>query len=116
MIRRTSRLETVQKISGEVEEKMALVGFENLDALRGIFHRWTTLKTAEDVGGSKRERERERERETSGGGRRRREQRRERGKQAVSGTTGGGREECACGRAEGEREREERGRIGKRGG
>lgn len=44
-----TRLETVQKISGEVEEKMALVGFENLDALRGIFHRWTTLKTAEDV-------------------------------------------------------------------
>ncbi|MGE9640615.1 hypothetical protein ACQP3J_26520, partial [Escherichia coli] len=30
-----TRLETVQKISGEVEEKMALVGFENLDALRG---------------------------------------------------------------------------------
>lgn len=28
---------------------MALVGFENLDALRGIFHRWVTLKTAEDV-------------------------------------------------------------------
>ncbi|EGT2646781.1 hypothetical protein I6T53_004552 [Salmonella enterica subsp. enterica serovar Corvallis] len=44
-----TRLETVQKISGEVEEKMALVGFENFDALRGIFHRWTTLKTAEDV-------------------------------------------------------------------
>ncbi|HGA8072446.1 TPA: SNF2-related protein, partial [Salmonella enterica subsp. enterica serovar Virchow] len=44
-----TRLETVQKISGEVEEKMALVGFENLDALRGIFHRWVTLKTAEDV-------------------------------------------------------------------
>lgn len=44
-----TRLETVQKISGEVDEKMALVGFENLDALRGIFHRWTTLKTAEDV-------------------------------------------------------------------
>lgn len=44
-----TRLETIQKLSGEVEEKMALVGFENLDALRGIFHRWTTLKTAEDV-------------------------------------------------------------------
>ncbi|HHU2332083.1 TPA: hypothetical protein ACUA8V_004684, partial [Escherichia coli] len=44
-----TRLETVQKISGEVEEKMALMGFENLDALRGIFHRWVTLKTAEDV-------------------------------------------------------------------
>ncbi|ECN6793080.1 helicase SNF2 [Salmonella enterica subsp. enterica serovar Typhimurium] len=40
----------VQKISGEVEEKQGLVGFQNLDGLRGIFHRWTTLKTASDVG------------------------------------------------------------------
>ncbi|MES3859592.1 SNF2-related protein [Escherichia coli] len=40
----------VQKISGEVEEKQGLVGFQNLDGLRGIFHRWTTLKTAADVG------------------------------------------------------------------
>jgi hypothetical protein len=40
----------VQKISGEVEEKQGLVGFQNLDGLRGIFHRWTTMKTATDVG------------------------------------------------------------------
>jgi len=39
----------VQKLSGAVEEKNGLVGFENLDGLRGIFHRWTTLKTAKDV-------------------------------------------------------------------
>lgn len=40
----------VQKISGEVEERQGLVGFQNLDGLRGIFHRWTTLKNAADVG------------------------------------------------------------------
>jgi hypothetical protein len=40
---------TVQKISGEIERKQGLVGFKNLDGLRGIFHRWTTLKTAKDV-------------------------------------------------------------------
>lgn len=39
----------VQKISGEVVDKQGLVGFKNLDGLRGIFHRWTTLKTAQDV-------------------------------------------------------------------
>lgn len=40
---------TVQKISGELEDKQGLVGFKNLDGLRGIFHRWTTLKSAADV-------------------------------------------------------------------
>jgi len=40
----------VQKLSGEVEEKQGLVGFQNLNGLRGIFHRWTTLKNAADVG------------------------------------------------------------------
>ncbi|MDV1094927.1 SNF2-related protein [Raoultella ornithinolytica] len=40
----------VQKISGEVEERQGLVGFQNLDGLRGIFHRWTTLKNVADVG------------------------------------------------------------------
>lgn len=40
----------VQKLSGEVEEKQGLVGFQNLNGLRGIFHRWTTLKSAADVG------------------------------------------------------------------
>nr|WP_323851390.1 SNF2-related protein [Xenorhabdus sp. 42] len=39
----------VQKISGEIETKLGLVGFQNLDGLRGIFHRWTTLKEAKDV-------------------------------------------------------------------
>lgn len=39
----------VQKLSGAVEEKNGLVGFKNLDGLRGIFHRWTTMKTAADV-------------------------------------------------------------------
>lgn len=39
----------VQKISGELVDKQGLVGFKNLDGLRGIFHRWTTLKTAQDV-------------------------------------------------------------------
>lgn len=39
----------VMKISGEIEQKQGLVGFKNLDGLRGIFHRWTTLKTAQDV-------------------------------------------------------------------
>jgi len=38
-----------QKISGEIEERDGLVGFQNLDGLRGIFHRWTTLKTSQDV-------------------------------------------------------------------
>ncbi|PLR29312.1 helicase SNF2, partial [Chimaeribacter californicus] len=39
----------VQKLSGEIESKPGLVGFQNLDGLRGIFHRWTTLKTSADV-------------------------------------------------------------------
>lgn len=39
----------VQKVSGELMDKQGLVGFKNLDGLRGIFHRWTTLKTAQDV-------------------------------------------------------------------
>ena len=44
-----TELVRVQKLSGELEEKEGLVGFQNLDGLRGIFHRWTTLKTAKDV-------------------------------------------------------------------
>ncbi|WP_340615866.1 SNF2-related protein [Xenorhabdus entomophaga] len=39
----------VQKISGEIETKLGLVGFQNLDGLRGLFHRWATLKEAKDV-------------------------------------------------------------------
>lgn len=44
-----TELVNVQKLSGEVEIKEGLTGFLNLDGLRGIFHRWTTLKTAKDV-------------------------------------------------------------------
>ncbi len=40
---------TVQKLSGKLEVKEGLVGFKNLDGLRGIFHRWTSLKTSADV-------------------------------------------------------------------
>ncbi|HIH8281364.1 TPA: hypothetical protein ACYTL8_004149 [Escherichia coli] len=40
---------TVQKLSGKAEVKDGLVGFKNLDGLRGIFHRWTVMKTAQDV-------------------------------------------------------------------
>lgn len=39
----------LQKLSGEVESKLGLVGFRNLPGLRGIFHRWVSLKTAQDV-------------------------------------------------------------------
>lgn len=39
----------VQKISGEVELKTALVGFKNLSGLRAIFHKYVNLKTAKDV-------------------------------------------------------------------
>lgn len=39
----------VIKLSGDIEQKQGLVGFKNLDGLRGIFHRWTTLKTSADV-------------------------------------------------------------------
>jgi hypothetical protein len=53
--------------------------------------------------------ERGREGEEGGSVGKRGRWRRERGKQAASGMTGGGREERACGRAEGERERGKRG-------
>jgi N12 class adenine-specific DNA methylase len=39
----------VQKLSGEVEMKTALVGFKNLSGLRSLFHRHVNLKTAKDV-------------------------------------------------------------------
>ncbi|HAV1601568.1 TPA: DEAD/DEAH box helicase family protein [Enterobacter hormaechei subsp. xiangfangensis] len=39
----------VTKIDGTTEAKEGLVGFQNLKALRGIFNRWTTMKTAQDV-------------------------------------------------------------------
>lgn len=40
---------SVMKITGEIEEKLALVGFKNLGGLRGIFHRYTSMKTLKDV-------------------------------------------------------------------
>lgn len=42
----------VQKLSGEVEVKTALVGFKNLSGLRGLFHKHVNLKTAKDVSAS----------------------------------------------------------------
>lgn len=42
-------LENITKLSGEIEEKEALVGFKNLSGLRNLFHRWVNLKNANDV-------------------------------------------------------------------
>lgn len=42
-------LESITKLSGEIEEKEALVGFKNLSGLRNLFHRWVNLKSANDV-------------------------------------------------------------------
>ena len=42
-------LENITKLSGEIEEKEALVGFKNLSGLRNLFHRWVNLKSANDV-------------------------------------------------------------------
>jgi N12 class adenine-specific DNA methylase len=39
----------VTKLSGEVDTREALLGFQNLDALRNIFKRYTTAMSAEDV-------------------------------------------------------------------
>ncbi|MBU2968710.1 hypothetical protein KO527_05030 [Pseudoalteromonas sp. C2R02] len=38
-----------QKLSGAIEDVEGLVGFKNLDALRGLFHRWVIAKEAKDV-------------------------------------------------------------------
>ncbi|MEC6833043.1 SNF2-related protein [Photobacterium toruni] len=40
---------SVHKLSGKVETKEALLGFQNLDALRSLFHRYVSVKTVEDV-------------------------------------------------------------------
>ena len=40
---------SVHKLSGKVETKEALLGFQNLDALRSLFHRYVSIKTVEDV-------------------------------------------------------------------
>lgn len=39
----------VHKLSGDVETKEALLGFQNLDALRNLFHRYVTIKDIKDV-------------------------------------------------------------------
>lgn len=39
----------VTRIDGSTEARDGLVGFQNLKALRGIFNRWVTMKTAQDV-------------------------------------------------------------------
>ncbi len=43
-------MESITKLSGEVEEKEALVGFKNLSGLRNLFHRWVNMKDAKSVG------------------------------------------------------------------
>lgn len=40
---------SVTKLSGDVETKEALLGFQNLDTLRSIFHKFVTVKEASDV-------------------------------------------------------------------
>ncbi|UKA12810.1 SNF2-related protein [Photobacterium damselae] len=40
----------IEKLSGEIEGKEALVGFNNLGGLQNLFHRWCNLKDADDVG------------------------------------------------------------------
>lgn len=42
-------LENITKLSGEIEEKEALIGFKNLSGLRNLFHRWVNLKDAKSV-------------------------------------------------------------------
>ncbi len=51
-VRVFGHIETVDKVmvSGEVKSKDGLVGFRNLDGLRNLFHKYTLLKTADDVG------------------------------------------------------------------
>ncbi|MGL4899609.1 MAG: helicase-related protein, partial [Shewanella sp.] len=39
----------VEKLSGEIVTRDALIGFKNLSGLRGIFHRYVNLKEAKDI-------------------------------------------------------------------
>lgn len=39
-----------QTLSGDIEPKEGLVGFENLEGLRGIYNRWVNMKDNKDVG------------------------------------------------------------------
>lgn len=51
-VRVFGKIESVDKVmvSGEVKSMDGLVGFRNLDGLRNLFHKYTILKNAEDVG------------------------------------------------------------------
>lgn len=51
-VRVFGKIETVDKVmvSGDVKSKDGLTGFRNLDGLRNLFHKYTILKTADDVG------------------------------------------------------------------
>lgn len=39
----------IEKLSGEIEPREALTGFNNLSGLRNIFHKWVNYKEAKDV-------------------------------------------------------------------
>ncbi|MEI3453347.1 MAG: SNF2-related protein [Bilophila wadsworthia] len=47
------RMETVSKltVSGEIKDVEGLVGFQNLDGLRNLFHKYVNVKTVKDVDG-----------------------------------------------------------------
>jgi hypothetical protein len=51
-VRVFGKIESVDKVmvSGEVKPRDGLVGFRNLDGLRNLFHKYTILRNAEDVG------------------------------------------------------------------
>ncbi|MFI3273248.1 SNF2-related protein [Vibrio sp.] len=50
-IRVFGKIATVDKmtVKGEIVQKDGLVGFQNLDGLRNLFHRYTNMKNADDV-------------------------------------------------------------------
>ncbi|WP_146209475.1 SNF2-related protein [Vibrio vulnificus] len=50
-VRVFGKVETVEKmtVKGEIVQKDGLVGFQNLDGLRNLFHRYTLMRNAEDV-------------------------------------------------------------------
>lgn len=50
-VRVFGKIETVDKVTvaGEIKAVDGLVGFQNLDGLRNLFHKYVTVKTVEDV-------------------------------------------------------------------
>lgn len=50
-IRVFGKIDTVDKmtVKGDIVQKDGLVGFQNLDGLRNLFHRYTNMKNADDV-------------------------------------------------------------------